>query len=216
MVRNLELVKWLGLAGMLADHVNLFVLGAAFPVAEHLGALALPLFAAALAQGVAGMSLERRWRLVGRLAAWGVVAQLAWMLLRDSAVLNVLFTLGAGVACATARRDPVLEAWGRRWLVIGLALAVGVFAEFSIVGVLLVWALVELVAERSGAALVVLAGCALMLPVFNSGSYAAIAAVGVVAVCNLAPRDLPRIRRFFYVAYAGHLPLLWLAVQGAR
>lgn len=210
-LRNIEVLKWVGVVCMLVDHVNLFVLGGRFPWAEQVGALAFPLFAVALGAGVSRVSSERGWSVVRRLLVWAVLAEFAWTLLRVDFMPNVIFTLAAGLSCFL-----LWEGERRRWLV-SLPLLGSVVCAFSVVGCILVWSL--LVVFRKGfslPALACVAGSVLMLFPFNSMSHAALLVLPLLWLIELLPADLPRVRGIFYRVYAGQLPLLWLGAAMVR
>lgn len=94
---GLEAVKWLALAAMLVDHVDLIVLGRSQPWMYEVGRFALPAFAVAF--GI-GLARSRDAMAVGlRLIAPALVAQIAWEFAGRPDPVNILVTF---FACAMA------------------------------------------------------------------------------------------------------------------
>lgn len=208
-VRNIELLKWLGVVCMLVDHLFLYVFGETNMIAERVGALAFPLFAIALSAGLCLRHEDYAWQILPRMVFFAVVAQVASLVVRDGFPLNVIFTLALGVWGHLIWRSE--HSLARR---VGLSagiLALGMACEFSAVGVLLVWLLLDAMRserwESLGLPLIVLA----MLSPFNSGSHFALLSPFVVLLVAAFSFELPRVRGVFYWAYVLQFPVLWLA-----
>lgn len=202
--RNLDVLKWLGAAAMVADHVGLYVVGPSV-WSEAVGALAFPLFAVALAEGTAGQHVASRVRTLHRLCLGALAAQFALLTVRDFAPLNVIFTLAAGVAIDTAVRYDMPTA--RRVALLVAAVAVCFWAEYLHVGAAFVAVLCWRSRVRSDVALYVAVALLVLVAPLN-GNWWAIAALPLVALVSLLPRDTPRLRDAFYYVYVLQWPLL--------
>lgn len=205
--RNLELLKWVGLVGMLADHVWLYAFAAPNAYSEALGAIALPLFALAIAEGVKNQSFESRTRTLQRLVLGACAAQLAVLIVREFMPLNVIYTIGAGVLADSALRYAPLRKY--RAPALGAAVAVGFVAEFEFIGVGLVWALCHYARTRSDTALAVALAMLVALFPYN-GNHWALATVPVAVAVFLLPPEMPRVRGGFYWIYCLQWPLIGL------
>lgn len=195
-----EVVKWFALVLMLADHVDK-ALGWEVAGSYELSRAVFPLFAAVLAFGAAQESV-RYAAMVRRLFSFAVVAQPFYMLAFGSpwSSLNVLFTLGAGVAVCWALSS-------RNWPV---ALAVfGFFMPWVDYG----WAGIAVVVAcwwwfrggRLGMVLVVGAFTGVCL--YNGNTWAALA-LPAWQVLGRFPLDVIRGKWTFYAFYVGHLAVL--------
>lgn len=203
MIRNLDVLKWVGAVAMLVDHVWLYVFGPTY-WSEAAGSLAFPLFALALAEGTRAQHARSRDRTLVRLLIGAAVAQVALLLVRDPLPLNVIFTLALGVALDAAWR---YRRTSSATVAIAAALVVGFFCEYQHPGVLFVFAVQRWSATRSDVwAALSLAG--LVSLAFANGNHWALAAPIVVAAVALAPRDAPRARNAFYFVYT----LQWPAI----
>lgn len=207
-VRNLDLVKWTGVAVMLVDHVWLYVYGATW-WSEAAGALAFPLFAVALAEGVKNQSPASRLRTLRRLLIGAAVAQACLLLVRDSLPLNVIFTLGLGLALDTVWRSR--SEWGA--IAIAAAIAgVGRLADFNVVGVALVFFACRWTATRCDRWLAAgVASIALLFP--WNGNHVALGALPLLWAISRMPKEVPRLPNAFYVIYAAQWPLIALLAR---
>lgn len=128
---QIEAVKWLAAGSMLLDHAGK-ALG--WPVWTWLlvGRLAWPLFAVLLASGA--LRSRNPQRVLFRLLAFSVIAQVPYSLLFGHDHLNVLVTLSAGWAVVTVWRQQVSPLW----LFLPLAVAFGLPVDYGPAGVLCV------------------------------------------------------------------------------
>jgi hypothetical protein len=161
----LEVLKVVALVTMVVDHANKYALESAYPMMEHIGRLAFPLFAFVTAANLRWNTADPQ-RYFMRLAVWGVASQAIYTWATGRTDLNILLTLGIGVQ---------------------LVLAVEALREHSsVVGVL--WLMVVLVATLScdyrltGPLLVMLFHGWFARP----GPYTALLAILGVAVLNFS------------------------------
>ena len=208
----LEVLKLAALAGMVADHANKYALDGAYPMMEHLGRIAFPLFALVVAANLRWNTTDPQ-RYFVRLAVWGLASQAIYMWATGRTDLNVLLTLGIGVQLVLA-----VEALRQHSSVIGvLWLMVVVVAtlacDYRLTGPLLV-VLFHGWFARPGPYTAVLA--ILGVAALNTSLLFAPAALAslIVAVGVAAWRPpLPRITRYwFYPFYPAHLAVIrWIA-----
>jgi hypothetical protein len=135
---TLEVLKWLAVALMTVDHVNLYLLGFAYPVMYQMGRLAMPLFALILAYNLArpeAFSGGSALRVMQKLSVFAVLSCLPYMELNLAPFgwrpLNVLFTLAAGTACVMLLERPTLQ---RQLAAIALFAVAGALVDFGWVG----------------------------------------------------------------------------------
>lgn len=88
-------IKLVALIAMSIDHIGAFL----FPVEifKIIGRIAFPLFAYQLTIGYQKTSSLARY--IKRLLFFGLIAQIPYYLLNEKFVLNILFSLAAGIAC---------------------------------------------------------------------------------------------------------------------
>jgi hypothetical protein len=209
--RLIELLKWVALLAMLAEHWMRYVAGELPPWLFALGRLAFPLFVFALALGLRGQPLPKLAAVMLRLFLWGVAAQ-ATLLLVDAPrqQLNVLFTFASGAAAAHALAS------NRSPFVVAIALctigAVSLRCEFGLAGVAFVAGCVTLARakDRPLVAWFVVAGLLAALARPN-GNHWALAAAPVALGLAMLPIRIPRVRGIFYRVYALQFPIYAIA-----
>lgn len=203
-IGNLELLKWIGFAAMLVDHVGAYALETVW-WSEAVGALALPLFALAFGAGLAKRPTRCGWVVLRRLVVWSFFAQVAVALVRDGFTLTALSTIALGLLLWLSLAEG--ERWIDRAVACVFVAIAACFVEFAHVGVAVV-ACACWFARRGTAAAgtCLLLSCAALMP-FN-GSHAALLAIPLAMLVAALPRDLPRLRGVFYWGYVGQFPLL--------
>lgn len=223
--RGVECAKWVAFALMVLDHVTIFVTDDRPAWAYLLGRLVFPMFALALAYGLARggeLTFEAASK---RLLIWALVAQLPYSFVVPGVHLNVLFTLWAATFLYQSFR------WNR-WNLARVVLAAGAVlassvVEFGVVGVLCVVCAIgaaralprlderkELVAawwkQPRGWWLVGFWFTLACLHAVN-GTPAALAGPLVFWAC-VKWGDIPRVKHAFYWLY----PAQWVAVAALR
>lgn len=201
---DLELLKLVGAALMVYEHVWRYVVGS-FPAhVQLLGRIVFPAFVLALALG---MRFARQETVLGtcrRMALWGVVAGIGSMVVRDTPS-NVLFTFALGTLLHAA-----LFGFLRvRWIAIALCILLSFGCEGGPWWVMAVAAALTC-ARTNRAALRAVSGALAVLGICVGQYYVQAAAFGVAAalLLLLVPTAVPRVRRAFYWVYAGQWPLI--------
>lgn len=207
---GLEAVKWLAFGLMVLDHWTIFIMGERPGWAYLLGRLVFPLFAMALAHGLArsgSLGVESTAR---RMLVWAMIAQVPFSFLVPGAVLNVLFTFWAGLVIYGAFMFPRWNAW--RVVVVGASVLFAGWYEFGPVGVALVVAAVGQARAQEHRkwwaagfwiALTLLYGV-------NGSPWAMLAPLVFWGVVKWA--ELPRVKHAFYWLY----PAQWVGLIVAR
>ena len=208
----LELLKLVALLAMVADHANKYALHRAYPLMEHAGRLAFPLFALVIAANLRWNSADPQ-RYFMRLAVWGMASQVIYTWATGRTELNILLTLAIGVQLVLAvealQRQPTIS--GALWLLVVMVATVP--CDYALTGPLLVLLFYGWFA-RPGlyTALLVIIGVAVL-----NGSLllapAALASLLVAAAIAWWRPSVPRFTRYwFYPFYPAHFALIrWLA-----
>jgi hypothetical protein len=197
---RLEVVKWLAVAAMVADHVNLLLLGGAVELLDVIGDAAFPAFCLAFGIGLASSSNPQRAGL--RLLVPGFLAQFVWQHVDPGHGVNVLLVFAACSMAAELARTSSMLAGVHVGALCAAALLVP--TEGGPFGVLLVAAgfLAARYAAPPVAAVAGVAWCVLA-PTFGT-------LAGVVAALAWPagwPRA-PRVAGLLAWIYAGHLVAL--------
>ena len=208
----LEVLKLAALVAMVADHANKYALDRAYPMMEHIGRLAFPLFALVVAANLRWNTADPQ-RYFIRLAVWGMASQAIYTWATGHTHLNILLTLGIGVQLVLAvealrRHSSVV---GVLWLMVVIAATLA--CDYRLTGPLLV-ALFHGWFARPGpyTALLATLGVAVLniSLLFAPAALASLIVAGAVAWCR--PR-LPRVTRYwFYPFYPTHFAVIrWIA-----
>lgn len=200
---GIELLKWLGVFAMLYDHAAYFA-GVSLPYAHHVGSFAFPAFAYAMVAAMHDRPVGKYGQVARRMFTWGLIAQIAVVFVRDPLPLNVLFTLGAGLAfSALLSEDLTAKTVGS----MAVFLALGAFAEFSVVGVAFI---VAAHAHVRGHSFLWPVAVSIFLPVFNEMSLGASFATILIPYLLQYGPELTRVKRVFYPVYVLQWPLMRL------
>lgn len=199
---------------MVIDHLAVFTGLGAEPFWRALGRMAFPLFGFVLAVNLADRGgAPALARAMPKLLLAGGLAQPFAMWLSGEWLLNVMFTLALGAWLAFTpwmARGPI-----ERFAAFALACTLGLFTEFSLPGVIFVWASAQWAMRRDAESawlwLVALAALAFV----NSSFYALMTLLPVYAAMRWG--DRLRLRRmprgWLYAFYPLHLAAiaLWVA-----
>lgn len=202
-----EALKWLALVAMTLDHVNTFALDRAHPALYAIGRIAFPLFALVLASNLARPGVDL-WRVCRRLAGFGFIALLPFVLLQHALPLNVMFTFALAVA--------VIALWTRSQhsAAVVLFVAGSLFVDYQWAGVTLIlagWAYFR-TGRATAAGLALVALVALAWP---NGNLWAVTALPVALAGEAVAPHVPRLRWAFYAYYPAHLVVLALMATQA-
>jgi TraX protein len=208
----LEGLKLAALVTMVIDHANKYALEGAYPMMEHIGRVAFPLFALVIAANLRWNTADPQ-RYFMRLAVWGVASQAIYMWATGRIELNILLTLAIGVQLVLAvealrQHSSVL---GALWLMVVIVATLS--CDYRLTGPLLVMLFHEWFARPGRyTALLVILGVAVLNAslLFAPAALASLIVAGAVAWWR--PR-LPRITRYwFYPFYPAHLAVIrWIA-----
>lgn len=204
----LEVLKLAAMAAMVLDHANKYGLDRAYPVMEHIGRLAFPLFALVVAANLRWNTADPQ-RYFVRLAVWGAASQAVYTWATGRTDLNILLTLGIGVQlvlAVEALRQRYSEA-GVLWLL--LVVAASLACDYRLTGPLLVLLFHEWFARpRVEAALFVIVGVAALNGALLFVPAALASLVLAVGVAWWAPRVRRLTRHWFYPFYPAHLAVI--------
>lgn len=202
---ELEALKWIALATMLIDHVNVAFYARGLDWAAAPGRLAMPLFSLVLgfnlARSDAGLP-----KMLLRLILFGLVATPFHTMLFSSTFgwwpLNILFTFACSVA--------VIEAIRRQWWAAAATTFVlgGIFVDYVWVGVAFPIAAWWYYRHRGTGGALAIAACLIALCVYSELPYALLS-LPLVWLVHAAAPAVPRLRWMFWVAYPLHLAILW-------
>jgi hypothetical protein len=208
---TLELMKWIAVLLMTADHINLHLLGAKYPVMFAMGRVALPMFVFVLAYNLAQLPARNSGaalRVLERLLPVAVIASLPYMELNLEAYgwrpLNVLFTLAAGTGVVALLEQPT---WRRQIFAMLLFAGSGAVVDYGWTGLGLFVSLWHLFRSPkcswalSSAIFLVLLGSL-------NGNQWALAAVPVIGLGFGLRPNLPRFKNALYYYYPLHLFIL--------
>lgn len=209
---TLEVLKVAALVAMVVDHVNKYALERAYPMMEHIGRLAFPLFALVVAANLRWNTADAQ-RYFMRLAVWGIASQAVYTWATGHTHLNILLTLGIGVQLVLAvealrQRSSVA---GMLWLVVVTVATLP--CDYRLTGPLLVALFHEWFARpRPFTAFLAIVGVAVLNTslLFAPAALAALLLAGVVAWWR---PGVPRLtRHWFYPFYPAHFAVIrWMA-----
>jgi hypothetical protein len=197
---------------MVADHVNKYALGRAYPMMEHIGRLAFPLFALVIAANLRWNTADPQ-RYFMRLAVWGIASQAIYTWATGRTELNILVTLGIGIQLVLAvealrRHSSVL---GVLWLIVVIVATLP--CDYRLTGPLLVMLFHEWFARPGPYTALLTVLCVAVLNeslLFAPAALASLIVAGAVAWWR--PR-LPRVTLYwFYPFYPAHFAVIrWIA-----
>lgn len=201
---NLEAAKWFAFVLMVIEHVTRYVIEGAGPLGYYLGRAVFPLFAIALAFGVAAKIPSERWLVVRRLLLWAALAEIARRFLYDAPALNVLVTFAIGITLHT-----VYSGVHRCRSLSMIALLIAACAcEYGPGGALAVAFYIGAIRAQTLWCQVLAVLVATQLIVMQSDVPFAWLGPVVLAALVLMKVEVPRLRGVFYQAYAVHWAVL--------
>jgi hypothetical protein len=208
----LEVLKLAALVAMVADHANKYALDRAYPMMEHIGRLAFPLFALVIAANLRWNTSDAQ-RYFMRLAVWGVASQGIYTWATGRTELNILLTLGIGVqlVLAVEALRQHFSIGGALWLMVVIVATLS--CDYRLTGPLLVMLFhAWFVRPGPDTALLVILGVAVLNTslLFAPAALASLIVAGAVAWWR---PTLPRFTRYwFYPFYPTHLAVIrWIA-----
>ena len=196
-----ELLKWLAIVLMVADHVGFFLEQYAW--LRYAGRVVYPLFAFLVAYNYL-YNTRNKERYLKRLFFWALISQPIYMLVMGDN-LNILFTIffGALVVYAVDNQKPYTI------LLCLLLVPISLVTSYGVAGVLLVPSFYFLLKNIKFAPLL-----AFTLVFLNAPKYLLFTALSIPLIA-LAARFDGAIGRtsgvFFYAFYPAHLAFFWLA-----
>jgi hypothetical protein len=208
----LEVLKLAALVAMVVDHINKYALDHAYPMMEHIGRLAFPLFALVVAANLRWNTADPQ-RYFIRLAVWGIASQAIYTWATGRTDLNILLTLAIGVQLVLAvealrQHSSVV---GMLWLMIVIVATLS--CEYRLTGPLLVL-LFHAWFARPGpyTALLAILGVAALNTSLLFAPAALASPIVAGAVAWWRPR-LPRLTLYwFYPFYPIHFAVIrWIA-----
>jgi TraX protein len=215
---TLEVLKWLALVLMVADHVNKYFFKEELPAVFELGRIVMPIFGFILVYNLSRSGAIERGvfkRVMIRLALFGAVSVPICILLNQTVVrqypwwpLNILFTLllVTGIVYLIE-----LGGWHRRLLASVSFLLVSPFVEYAWMGVLTCLGAWLFCRQASFKNFFCWFLGVLSLTIINRNAWA-LAAMPLLLMASRVKFDVPRSKWAFYTLYPVHL-LALLAVK---
>lgn len=207
-----ELLKWIALVLMTADHVNKFVYDERLPFVFAAGRVSMPLFGFVLAHNLArpGVLASGAYRrTLQRLVLWGAISTPIFVALVGWWPLNILWMLALSTAvCWLIERGSLVDIAGA----VSLFVVAGAFVEFwwpAVAMCVAAWAFCKRPNGLTFAS-ILLSLVALWGVNRNYWALASVPLVWLVAGSGLRVPG-PRVRLFFYAYYPLHLLVLWMA-----
>ncbi len=210
---TVELLKWLALLFMTADHFNKYLYNGTILGLTEIGRLAMPLFAFVFAYNLSRPeTLERGVypRVLKRLATIGAVSTVPYIALGGVTYgwwpLNILFTLLVSAAILF-----LLEKGGKRRIQAAVAIFIvgGAIVEFWWPAIIITLAAWQYCKQPNYPALATWIAATSSLYVIN-GNWWALATLPIIFTSPYMRLDFPRWRNAFYIYYPAHLAVLWL------
>lgn len=211
---KLDLLKWLALALMTLGHTRFVWPGmswASYPGRFAFVALCAVIAAHAMRQGDPNRST---WRQLGLLATAAAVSQWPYHVLTDRDMGNIMLTLACGIAVMTGLRIP--DWHGVLLATLGIATPLILPLEYGFLGVLLPAGFLIALSGSQRRWLLPISIAALC----QGGNIfqpilAALSSLAVLMFLGTAwrPPHLPKVGRWAYLYYPGHMILLVVAAK---
>lgn len=195
-----ELLKWLALVLMTADHVNKALFDGSLPYVAEASRIVFPIFAVVFAYNMQAADQDARARAMVRLLFAAVIAQpFHFLAFGNLLTLNVLFTLLLAAFVLYS---------GTWWLSALAFLAFGPFVDYGPFGVAVFVTAAMIFHGGMRYRLITLLVLATASLYFVNGNLWALAALPVIGLLGRLPGRFPRWRWTFIAYYVGHLALL--------
>lgn len=202
---SLELLKWVAVTFMTADHINKYIFNSTLPVLFEVGRVALPIFIFVMAYNFSrDGTLEKGvyFRAKKNLFIFGVISSLPYIFLSGYNIkifpLNILFTLLV-MTIVIENIDM------KNYLIAFIVFAIGgAFVEYwwpSIIIGVSIWGYLK--TKNSWLAVTTVLACLGLY--FINGNFWAIASLPVIYYISCLSVNIPRLRWAFYVYYPLHL-----------
>ena len=205
---TIELLKWLAVMLMTADHINLHLLQSKFPVMYAMGRVSLPLFVFVLAYNLAQTQAKENGaalRVLERLIPVAVLSSLPYMELNLDMFgwrpLNVLFTLAAGTAIVALIERPTRQ---RQIFAVLLYAGSGAIVDYGWTGIGLFVCCWHLFRSPNCFWAVSTAIFLVLLGEVNMNQWA-LAVLPIIWLGFICRQNFPRLRNALYYYYPLHL-----------
>ncbi len=205
----LQLLKWMGLVCMSADHINKYLFNGTLPYCYQAGRLAMPLFVFVLAYNLARPQLDNsaHHRILQRLTFFAILSSVPYIALGDVLYgwwpLNILFTL-------LVLTTTIYFAEKRQWLLAVALFVIGggavEFCWFALLFGVSIWAYTR----NPNVVAALIAVLSIVLLYFVNKNLWALTVFPLLLFTRYWQWKIPRCRWLFYWYYPGHLTLLWL------
>lgn len=234
--RALDFIKISAAVFMVIDHINLMWFDSAIPGMFMLGRATFPLFCYAVAMAMlkAGPDKAPRYGLqkyLPRLLALALVSEIASQIVRDTGMLNVIFTLGLGAALAGFSYKMKSTHLVILCVAAMLAMELPALVEFGTAGIVLPTAILMYLTKRPGG-LFCMIGLLCMINMSGySDAFHDVNAVTMLYVLLMTfsaivlpwwvlqwSQRLPQDGRYLHkyalhIFYPGHMLLLWVIAR---
>ena len=203
----IEVLKYLALTSMVADHINKYLFNGTIEVLFILGRLAMPVFIFVLAFNLARPGENKAGtykRIMTRLFTFGVLAFPPYFYMSGNALpLNIMFTLLSLTA--------IIYFIERKNIIISLVIIflMGAIVEYwwpALLFGIATWAYIK----KPNIGMALLSTLACLSFGFINGNMWAVAAIPLIILMCFFKISIPRYKWFFYAFYPLHLYLLWL------
>lgn len=210
---NVELIKWIGLVFMTADHVNKCLLSGTYTELYNIGRSVMPLFAFVLAYNLARPGVTEypnMIRIMKRLFLFACISTIPFIALGAQRAgwwpLNILFTLLFSTISIYlfSSQKVYMKAAG-----VAFFLVAGALSEYWWPSMLLCITCFFWIKTNRSIYLYLALLSLFSLSVINQNHWA-FSAIPILFIAALIPLKIPRLKMFFYIYYPAHLSIIYL------